>query len=625
MTKKNSLLSRLYIVLCFVFLYLPILVTTVFSFNSSKSLTRFTGFSLRWYAKLLRDESIISAVYVSLSIAIIATFVATVFGTITAIGISRNRKLIKNVVLNINNIPIVSPDIVLAIGLMILFTSLHFPRGYMTMLISHIVFCMPFVITSVYPKVRSLPPNLADAAMDLGATPLQTLLKVVVPMLKPGIFAGILLSFTISLDDFVVSFFVTGNGVSNISIVVYNMTKRMNPVINALSAVLIAVSVLIMVGTMLIPKMVKKRRAHRTLPTARSVAIRKWSARFVVFIGIALIAVFSVKGWSAQNKKTLRVFNGGEYVDMELIKRFEEENDCKVLYETFDSNESMYTKIKSGSEYDIIITSDYMIERLKREKYLSKLDTSQITRRDKVIPSLLKKNFDPKGEYSIPYYWGSVGILYDKTKVDTKDLKEGWNLLANPKYSGKLYMYDSSRDTFMIALKVLGYSMNTDNKKEINQAYEWLAKQGKVMNPVYVGDDVMDNMISSNKALAVVYSGDASYIIDENSDMDFFIPEQGSNVWTDSMVMTKFCENKKLAHKYMDFFLDHKVAVKNTKYIGYDSGVKSVYNYFKKEYYKGNSGCGPDISNPLNEEFTDQKNEIKKYMDELWTKIKTKR
>ena len=396
MIKKNSLWTKLYIALCFAFLYLPILVTTVFSFNSSKSLTKFTGFSIRWYEKLIQDQSIISAVYVSLSIAIIATAIATVFGTLTAIGISRNRRVVRDAILNINNIPIVSPDIVIAIGLMILFTAFKAPRGYVTMLVSHVMFCMPFVITSVYPKVRSLPANVADAAMDLGATPMQTLSKVIVPMIKPGIYAGMLLSFTISLDDFVVSFFVTGNGVSNISIVVYNMTKRMNPVINALSAILIIASVVITVCAVVVPKLVRKRNKTKTIPTARSMRFKKWSVRIVASLAVILLAVASINGWSANNKKTLRVFNSGEYVDMKLISQFEKENDCKVIYETFDSNESMYTKLKSGSEYDIIITSDYMIERLKKEKYLSKIDGAKITRRDQIIPELLKKDFDPK-------------------------------------------------------------------------------------------------------------------------------------------------------------------------------------------------------------------------------------
>ena len=260
MKRKNGFFSRFYVVLCLIFFYLPILVTMIFSFNSSKSLTKFTGFSLRWYSELLHNVEVTKAVYVSLTIAILATVISTVLGTITAIGLSKSRKVVKELLLNINNLPILNPDIVTAIGLMLLFSSLGFRKGYLTMLLAHIAFCTPYVITSVYPKVRSLDPNLANAAMDLGATPFQALTKVILPMLKEGIFAGVLLAFTMSFDDFVISYFVTGNGVSNISIVVYNMTKRTNPTINALSTIVITVIAVTLIIVNVVPAIAGKKK-----------------------------------------------------------------------------------------------------------------------------------------------------------------------------------------------------------------------------------------------------------------------------------------------------------------------------------------------------------------------------
>lgn len=624
MKKKISIGPKLYIALCFVFFYLPIVITMFFSFNSSKSLTKFTGFSLRWYKKLFEDQDILSAVYVSISIAVIATLIATILGTITAIGLSKSRKVLKEWLLNVNNMPIMNPDIVTAIGLMILFTSARMERGYITMLLAHIAFCTPYVITSVYPKVRSMDHNLADAAMDLGATPFQALTKVIIPMLKPGIYAGMLLAFTMSLDDFVVSYFVTGNGVSNISIIVYNMTKRTNPTINALSTLLITVVVIILVIMNVIPAIAKKRqRKNVELAGTKKGRFRKIAtgAGLVAALSVAVICVVKFSGISS--KPVLRVFNSGEYVDTTLITRFEEENNCKVVYETFDSNESMYTKLQSGSEYDILIPSDYMIERLMAEDFLQPIDWKLITNKDAIVPSLFENNYDPDNRYTVPYYWGTVGILYDKTIVDKKDLKQGWDVLRNTKYKGQIYMYDSERDSFMVALKSLGYSMNTENKSELKQAYDWLIEQRERMSPVYVGDDVIDNMISGNKAMAVVYSGDGAYIISENENMDFFVPEQGSNVWTDSMVITKDCKNTELAHKYIDFFLQEDVAIQNTEYIGYDSAVQSVYEYYRDEEYEGNSGCAPDTSNEKNEEFHNQQQDIKSYTAGLWTKVKS--
>ena len=175
----------------------------------------------------------------------------------------------------------------------------------------------------------------------------------------------------------------------------------------------------------------------------------------------------------------------------------------------------------------------------------------------------------------------------------------------------------------MVALKALGYSMNTSNHDELKKAYDWLVDQRETMHPVYAGDDVIDNMISGNKAMAVVYSGDGAYIMSENEDMDFFVPGQGSNVWYDSMVITKQCKDTKLANEFINFMLREDVAKQNTEYVGYDSAVKSVYEYFRDDEYEGISACAPDISNPLNETFKYQDTELKEFCAGLWTKVKS--
>lgn len=623
MNKKVTIGPKLYITLCFIFFYLPIAVTMFFSFNSSKSLTKFTGFSLKWYEKLLTDRDIISSVYVSISIAIIATVVATVLGTITAIGLSKSRKILKEWLLNVNNLPIMNPDIVTAIGLMIFFSSIKLERGYLTMLLAHIAFCTPYVITSVYPKVRSMDYNLANVAMDLGATPFQALTKVILPMLKPGIFAGMLLAFTMSLDDFVVSYFVTGNGVKNISIVVYNMTRRTNPTINALSTLLILAVIIFIVAINVIPVLTKNRYKSGRSQVGRVKKTVKRIIAVVTGISVVAIAIFCAVRLAQENSKPeLRIFNAGEYIDSVLLTEFEEKYNCEVVYETFDSNESMYTKLQSGSKYDVLVPSDYMIERLIKEDYLQPIDWKLIANRDNVIKSLWGLEYDADNTYTVPYYWGTVGILYDKTIVDKKDLSQGWEILKNKKYKNNIYMYDSERDSFMVALKALGYSMNTDNHEELDEAYNWLVEQRKIMKPVYAGDDVIDNMVSGNKAMAVVYSGDGAYIVSENENMDFFVPEQGSNVWYDCMVITKECRNTKLANQFINFMIDEDVAMVNTKYIEYDSSVEKVYEYFRDVEYEGISACAPDISNPLNETFKYQKTETKKYSAGLWTKVK---
>lgn len=610
MKKLSKLSSGLYISLCFAFFYLPILVTVIFSFNSSKSLTHFSGFSMRWYSELIKSSEIMSAVYVSLTIAIIATIISTILGTLTAIGLSKCRKILRDWTLNINNIPMMIPDIVMAVGLMILFSAISIQKGYLTMLLAHICFCTPYVITSVYPKVRALDVNIANAAMDLGATPYQALWKVIIPMIKPGIYAGILLAFTMSIDDFVVSYFVTGNGVKNISIVVYNMTKRTNPTMNALSTLLIVSIIAITVIVNLAPKFKKTRFSKHLSKIAGILGI------------IMLISVLVFSCNSANQNNTLKVYNAGEYIDEDLLHQFEDEFSCRVIYETFDSNESMYTKINSGEVYDIIIPSDYMIERLIKEERVQEMDYSLLPNAKGLMESVLNKEYDPSNKYSVPYFWGSVGILYDKTKIDEADLNEGWEILRNPKYKGDIYMYDSERDSFMIAMKALGYSLNTDKKDEIDKAYEWLLQQNKIMNPVYAGDDVIDNMISGNKAMAVVYSGDASYIITENNNLDYYEPNDGTNLWYDGMVITNDCQNTDLAHKFINFFLREDTALKNTTAVGYSSAISSAYEEMQKTEYEGVSAYTPRTGYEKDEVFRYQSQSTKEYCASLWTKVK---
>lgn len=322
------------------------------------------------------------------------------------------------------------------------------------------------------------------------------------------------------------------------------------------------------------------------------------------------------------DKKVLKVYNAGEYIDKSLLTKFEKENNCTVVYETFDSNESMYTKIMSGEQYDILIPSDYMIERLIKENYLQPVDWSKISNKENILPEVMNKTYDPGNVYSVPYFWGSVGILYDTTVVDEADVEEGWDLLINPKYAGDIYMYDSERDSFMVALKALGYSMNTTDTKEIDAAYQWLVNQRDTMKPVYAGDDVIDNMISANKAMAVVYSGDASYIMSENSDLEYTTPKQGTNLWYDAMVITKDCRETDLAHKYIDFFLKEENALANSEEVGYASPVKSAYEEMQTTTYDGISAYVTDTTRSQDEVFGYQETDIKKYFADLWTKVK---
>ena len=262
MEQKTKVHEKLFLFLVMAFFYLPIIYVVIFSFNSSKSLSSFTGFSLQWYEKRFANRTIMESIWYTVACAVIATAVSTVVGTVTAIGLSKSNKALREAINQVNNLPMLNPDIVTAIGFMLFFTSLRIKTGFTTMVLAHIAFCIPYVILSVMPKLRTLDPNLAEAALDLGCTPMQALWKVIIPQIMPGIISGALIAFSMSFDDFVISLFTTGPGVNNISIYVYANVKRVNPTINALSAIIVYVITIVLILVNVIP-MIRERKLKK--------------------------------------------------------------------------------------------------------------------------------------------------------------------------------------------------------------------------------------------------------------------------------------------------------------------------------------------------------------------------
>ena len=631
MKKKHSVASKIILILTMLFFYLPILYIIVFSFNDSRSLTKFSGFSLRWYEKMFADSTMMEAVLYTVIIALIATVVSTVVGTITAIGLSKSRKVVQKMVERINDLPVMNPDIVTAISLLMFFSVLSVKKGFGTLLLAHIMFCIPYVMLSVTPKLRSLDPNLIDAAMDLGATPFQALTKVIVPQIKPGIVSGALIAFTMSFDDFVISYFTTGNGVSNISILVYTMSKRVNPSINALSTIVILLITLALGIVNIVPIVREKREKDGKASRGMS---RKAVAAVAAVLVLAIVGG-TVGAGVAQNRKSaaaiekygsnvLKLYLPGEYLGENVISDFEKQFGVRVIVENFDSNEMMYTKLMAGDRYDVVIPSDYMIERLMKEDYLQKIDKSLIPNMENMDEAVLGMSYDPDNDWSIPYFWGSVGLVYNHENVDPEVIeREGWDILRNTDYAGHIYIYDSERDSFMMAFKALGYSMNTEDPNEINDAYEWLLQMNNTMSPVYVTDEVIDSMMNGYKDIAVVYSGDATVILDENEDMSFYMPSQGTNIWCDAMVIPANAENPKLAHEFINYMLTYEAAFDNTETVGYTSPNAEVFEEMttSEDLYAENAAYLPRSGYDKDEMFHDNQT-LMRELSRLWIKVK---
>jgi spermidine/putrescine-binding protein len=344
----------------------------------------------------------------------------------------------------------------------------------------------------------------------------------------------------------------------------------------------------------------------------------------ILLVLLVLVGAAGCSKSTNEDNGELYVFLPGEYISDEIINGFEKEYGIKIYITTFDSNESMYTKLLGGTVYDIIIPSDYMIERLINEKMIQPLDKSKLNNMDQLYDQVLNMDFDPNNDYSIPYFWGNVGICYDQTLIDPADVEsEGWNVLRNTKYKGMIYMYDSIRDAFMMAEKALGYSMNTDVPEEIQASYEWLIDIAQNMDPAYVTDEAIDGLANGEKAMGMMYSGDAALIATENENMAFWAPSEGTNYFVDAMVIHKDAKNVENAYKFMDYVTDYDQAYENSSFVGYSSANADVLKDLASE---GNDYEGIDAYIPrdrtANDEVFHNNEEVLKTISELWVKVK---
>lgn len=628
MPKKKRWFGSIWSTLGIAFFYIPIVFMVIFSFNASKSLTVFTGFSTRWYEQMFASHDMMNSLYITVVIAVLATVVSTIAGTITAIGMIYSRKFVRRFITQINDLPMMNPEIVTAIGLMLLFITFKIERGFITLLLAHIAFCIPYVMLSVSPKLRTLDPNLADAAMDLGASPYTTLTKVIIPEIMPGIVSGALIAFTMSFDDFIISYFTTGKGIKNLSIMVYTMAKRVNPSINAISTLIVLLITIALILMNVVPAVRKKIQEKREadpayVPSPHKKGPRNLAIAAAVAAAVAIVFMLPRSGSQEFAGQTLHLYLPGEYISDEMIAGFEEQTGASVVIDNFDSNEQAYIKIANGEVYDVVIPSDYMIQRLKDEGYLQKLDPDRIDEAlAQIDENALGMEYDPLNEYSVPYFWGTVGIVYDTRTVDEADLeKEGWNIFQNPKYKGNIYLYDSERDQFMTALKALGYSMNTTDPAQLQEAYDWLLEVVRNMQPEIVTDEIIDNMANARKALGLIYSGDATYVISENENMSYYLPEEGTNIWVDGMCIPESAANVDLAYAFINYAAGYEAQMLNSSFVGYTAANAQAEAELAEGEFEGIDAYTPRSNHPEDETFS-YNADTRRIIADYWSRVK---
>ncbi len=620
MRKQNRVGSRLFIGLVFLFLYLPIFLLIVFSFNAGDSSAVWKGFSLDWYVSLFQNRLIMESLYTTLLVSLLATAIATVAGTFAAIGLYSLSRRKRDALLVVNDIPMMNADIVTGVSLCLFFVAFfqgwgafatwfngiqglvelptRLTLGFTTMLLAHIAFNIPYVILNVAPKLRQMDKNLVDAAQDLGCTWMQAFWKVILPEIKPGIVSGALIAFTMSIDDFVISYFTAGSSTSTLAMRIYSMTKkRITPEVNAVSTLLF-LSVLILLVANNVREIRQERRAvHQEVhepSRLERLSLRfsqpswQWARRAVAgAMACVFIVVVMLLTGATSSQPVVNVCSWGEYIDEDLITQFEDATGIRVNYQTAESNEALYSLLKSGgADYDVIVPSDYMISQLIEEGMLEELDYSRIPNYSLIDERFKDLPFDPENRYTVPYTWGTLGLIYNANMVEEEP--DSWSALYDSRNAGNVLLINNSRDALAAALIHLGHSVNTTDEAEIRQAYELIADanrrgvfQGKVM------DQVFQKMEGGNAAIAAYYAGDFLSMLDnqaEDVDLRFVIPEEGSNWFVDAMCVLKDAPHYDEAMQWIDFIASTEANLANMDYIWYASPNREALEQYPAYY-----------------------------------------
>jgi len=622
----------------FIFLYIPMIVLVVASFNTGKDITNFEGFTLNRYVELFQDEHLLNLLRNSIVISVLSTLIATTFGTVAAVGIHNLKPKMRKVVMSLTNIPMTNPDIVTGVSLSLLFVFVGSKMlgqrdalTFWTLLIAHITFNLPYVILNVMPKLQQMDDSLTNAAMDLGCTPLQAFFKVTLHEIMPGIVAGAIMAFTMSLDDFVISYFVSGLDFVTLPVEIYSYTKKpIQPKIYAMFTLLFGLIFVLML-TMNLMQLRSDRTKGKRRSKVETRAMRNFkrvcaaACTILVLLGVGYLFIAP----HTQEQVTLNVYNWGQYIadgsddSMEVIAEFERRYpNIKVNYSTYDSNEIMYSKLANGGiTVDVIIPSDYMIARLIEEDMLLPLNFDNIPNYRYIDESFRNTAYDPENKYSVPYTWGTVGILYNTKYVDEADVT-GWELLWNQDYAGKILMFGNSRDAFGVAQYLLGYDVNTTEKTELAAAAQKLKEQKPVLQQ-YVMDEIFATMQNEEAWIAPYYAGDCLTMMDENENLAFYLPEdQGFNLFIDAMCIPSCAKEKEAAETFINFLCDPEIAGANMDWICYSTPISAAKEYMDEETVSSPVSYPSDEILANGTSFAFLPEEISRYMESLFMEVR---
>jgi len=608
--KKINTLKFVYLLLIFMFLYIPIMVLIAFSFNQSKLNVVWTGFTFKWYQSLIHNTSILEAVENSFIIAIVSTILSVIIGTLAAIGMYRYKFKGKRLVDSILYIPLVIPEIVMGISLLVFFSIVKIPLGKVSLIIAHVTFSIAYVVAVVKTRLDGFDKSVEEVAMDLGATPSKTFFHVTLPIIMPGVIAGGLLAFTLSLDDVIISFFVAGPGSVTLPLKVFSMVKfGVTPEINALSTIIIFLTVIVLGFALLI----------RNVNINMKKVVVILTSIFLVFASIGG-GIFAYAKNDAQPKEVLNVFNWSEYLPQSVIDKFEQTYNIKVNYSTFSSNEEMLAKLMAGGgNYDLTVASDFMVEILSKQGLIQQINKDSLPNLSNIGSQFLDLPFDKGNKYSTPYMWLAGIIAYDSSKIPEGSIK-GYKDLWKPEFKNSLTVLDDERVIIGITLKKLGYSLNETSPEALQKAKIELKKlQPNIKS--YDSDSPKTSLINGEAKAIFAWGAEGCLASRENPNIKYVIPEEGLFLQQDNFVIPKAAKNVKAAELFINFIMEPEISAEISRNFPYGNPNISAYQYIDKKILDDKAVYPPEEAVKKGEYLKDIGNSVTE-LDKIWTEVK---
>jgi spermidine/putrescine transport system permease protein len=591
--------------LVYLFLYAPIAVLAAFSFNQGRLSAHWEGFTLAWYGKLLANAQILGALRNSLIVATATTAISTVIGTAAALGLHRYRFRRQAALNGLITLPIVVPEIVLASSLLLLFATIGLRLGFLTIVLAHISFSLSYAVVVVRARLAGFDRSLEEAAMDLGASPWTTFVKVTLPAILPGVLAAALLVFGLSIDDYVITSFVAGVGSTTLPVQIYSMVRSgVSPEINAVSTLLV-----VSTGLMLAAAYLLEQGRRPMVAAAPGV------------IGVLLLAgpLLGARRES-EGQQVLNLFIWSNYIAPETIRKFESRHQVRVNVDLYDTNEALLAKTQAGNvAYDVLCPSNYLVQVLIRQKLLRPLDHSALPHLTNLDPRFLDRSYDPGNRHSTPYFWGSCGIGYRRSRAGDVD---SWAALWDPRFRGRVLMLDDPRETLGAALKWRGHSLNTANPDEVREAQRLLIRQ-KPLVKTYDSANYHDVLLSGDVWVAQGWNGQFAKVMEHDRDLGYAIPREGASLFIDSLVVPVSAPHPALAHAFIDFTLEAEIAAEICRTMGYSTPNRAAMSLLPPAV-RDNPVIfpPPEVLDRL--ELMEDIGDATVLYDRLWTEVKTR-